>query len=663
MNKFFRRLPLLAKLMLIGLIPFTFLVFVTIQLYNEKTEKLKLFDNYRTYMDESANINGLIDALQEERKFAFDYVITKGMRKELILQRPRTDALLQKLIKSGDPSIAGLTTYTKLGELNEIRDKIDAFKIKPDGVMHFYSNTVFRLNTLNTIPPANTAYLQPVYNNLVAQKILSEMITYLGIIRSNIYNVLHTRLYMVDTLIGTIGTHDIYKSYDAELMAKSNPAILEQYKEVRNASALKPTLEYIDTLFKRFSFDSSYTAADWWKVSDEGVNALRKFQSTIWSDLNEQLNKIYLKEEQSRTRALILLILALVSIIIVVTYIVFIINRTLRELKFAAERISNGETGVAVKAESNDVVGSLAKSISKIDENNQVLANAAEAIGQGDFSTQLEPRGEKDVLGNAISKMKNELQAYSQKMELLVEQRTQELARSNEDLQQFAHVASHDLKEPLRKITTFSSILSSEQKESLSEKGKLYLEKIEHSSQRMSNMIEGVLAYSTVSISEQLFEIVDLNKIISDVENDLELAIIQKEAKIVYENLPRIKGIRLLLHQVFYNLINNALKFSKANIPPIIKITATSTEKDGGGNSTPLEYVQIDIQDNGIGFNPAYADRMFGVFSRLNAKDKYEGTGLGLALCKKIVQRHGGEIWADGEEGVGSVFHIVLPLK
>src|SRR5688572_25438910 len=143
MNKFFRRLPLLAKLMLIGLIPFTFLVFVTIQLYNEKTAKLKLFDDYRTYIDESANINGLIDALQEERKFAFDYVITKGMRKELILQRPRTDALLQKLIKSGNPSIAGLTTFTKLGELNEVRTRIDAFKIKSDGVMHFYSNTIF----------------------------------------------------------------------------------------------------------------------------------------------------------------------------------------------------------------------------------------------------------------------------------------------------------------------------------------------------------------------------------------------------------------------------------------------------------------------------------------------------------------------------------------
>jgi len=119
MNKFFRRLPLLAKLMLIGLIPFTFLVFVTIQLYNEKTEKLKLFDNYRTYIHESANINGLIDALQEERKFAFDYAMTKSMRKELVLQRPKTDELLQKLIKSGNPSIAGVTTYTKLGDLDK----------------------------------------------------------------------------------------------------------------------------------------------------------------------------------------------------------------------------------------------------------------------------------------------------------------------------------------------------------------------------------------------------------------------------------------------------------------------------------------------------------------------------------------------------------------
>jgi len=174
-------------------------------------------------MNESANINGFIDALQEERKFSFDFAMTNSMRKELLLQRPKTDALIQKIIASGDPSIAGFTGYTQLGELDSIRTKIDNHKVGPNELMHFYSNSAFRLNTLNTIPPANTPYLQLVYKDLMAQKILSEMITYLGIIRSNIYNVLNTQQYMLETMIGTVGTHDIYLSYNAELAAKRHP--------------------------------------------------------------------------------------------------------------------------------------------------------------------------------------------------------------------------------------------------------------------------------------------------------------------------------------------------------------------------------------------------------------------------------------------------------
>ncbi len=414
--------------MLIGLIPFCFLVYLTIQVYNDKTEKLKLFDNYKKYIAESANINGLIDALQEERKFSFDYAMIKSMRQELALQRPRTDALIQKLVKSNDPSLAGFTGYTKLGQLPEVRARIDTFGINPGEVMHFYSNNVFRLNTLNTIPPANTAYLQPVFKDLMVQKILSEMITYLGIIRSNIYNVLHTKQHMVETLIGTIGTHDVYNSYEAELLAKATPAILEEYKNLRNASALKPTIDYIDTLFKRFSFDSSYTAPAWWKVSEEGANELQKFQSIIWNGLNEKISMLYKSEKKARSLTLILLILALMSVITVVTYIVFIISRTLKELHLAAEKISNGESGVEVKVESNDVVGSLAKSISKIDKNNGILAKAAVEIGQGNFSIEVSPRSSKDILGNAIIEMKKELELYSQKMEMLVAQRTTELA-------------------------------------------------------------------------------------------------------------------------------------------------------------------------------------------------------------------------------------------
>ncbi|MES2882080.1 MAG: ATP-binding protein [Bacteroidota bacterium] len=614
-------------------------------------------------MASSANINGLIDALQEERKFSFDYTITKSMRKELVLQRPRTDAFLQKIISSEEPSIAGLEHFTKIGELLSVRAKIDSFGIKPEGVMHFYSNTVFRLNTLNTIPPANTPYLQPLYKELAVQKILSEMITYLGIIRSNIYNVLHTRRYMVETLIGTMGTHDVYNSYEAELLAKAPQQILQQYQTIRRTTALKPTLDYVDTLFKKFAFDSIYTAATWWKLSDDGVNELRGFQTTIFEGLNQKITTLYNKEQASRTLTLVLLLLALASVLLVVSYVVFIISRSLRGLRIAAEKIANGETGVPVKIESDDVVGRLATSISKIDLNNQALTHAATAIGKGDFSIVVQPRSAKDKLGNAIAEMKIALGHYNQKMEMLVAQRTEELARSNQDLQQFAHVASHDLKEPLRKISTFSNILSAEQNDRLTEKGKVYLEKIRHSSQRMAAMIEGVLAYSTLAANELALEAVDLNKIMEEVEIDLELAIIQKEAQIKYLRLPTINGMRLLIYQLFYNLVNNALKFSQDGVAPIIEISAKKLERPSGKNGAGLlkEFIQIDVQDNGIGFNRAYNHKLFDVFSRLNAKDKYEGTGLGLALCKKIAQRHGGEIWAEGEEGKGAVFHILLP--
>jgi len=662
MNKFFRKLPLQAKLMLIGLIPFCFLVFLTLQVYHRKTEKLALFDNYKSYMEESANINGLIDAMQEERKFTFDYAITKNGKRELLLQRPKTDAFIQKLVKSGDPSIAGFKEYTRLGELDEIRGKIDSAKVTPDIVMHFYSNTVFRLNTLNTIPPANTPYLQPIYKDLMAQKILSEMITYLGIIRSNIYNVLNTRKYMVETLIGTVGTHDVYKSYNLEFRAKATPQVLEQYNTIQNTTALKPTTQYIDNLFKTFAFDESLTPAEWWKISDEGTNELRKFQSKIWMNLNRKLDELHIEEEQSRNETLIVLILALACVVISVCYIMFIISRSLHNLRLAAQRISNGETGIPIAIESKDAIGMLATAISEIDKTNQTLTAAAISIGKGNFDIDIEPRGENDELGNAISSMQNELRQYNQKMERLVAERTEELARSNEDLQQFAHVASHDLKEPLRKITMFSNILNSEQKDVLTDKGKVYLEKISLAAIRMSEMIEGVLAYSTVSIKEPIPETVSLNKIIEGVVSDLELAIIQKEATINYSELPDVNGISLLLQQLFNNLINNSLKFARENVPPVITIASKIVQLKNNDDKTTF-YFDITLSDNGIGFNQDYAEQIFGIFSRLNAKDKYEGTGLGLALCKKIMHRHNGEIYAEGKEGEGVTFHILLPVK
>ena len=253
----------------------------------------------------------------------------------------------------------------------------------------------------------------------------------------------------------------------------------------------------------------------------------------------------------------------------------------------------------------------------------------------------------------------------TENLEKLVAERTKELQRSNEDLQQFAHVASHDLKEPVRKIMTFVNRLKDEFEGDLPEKAKTYIAKIEGASKRMFSMIDGVLLYSSVGSGEQAVEEVDLNETMRYVETDLEVVIQQKQAVIYKEHLPVIEGSPVLLHQLFYNLINNALKFSKSDVKPLIQIVSEKVKGQNRANDgRPVqEYLQISIRDNGIGFDQRQADTIFKSFSRLNSRDKYEGTGLGLALCKKIVERHGGTMRAEGAEGEGATFTIVLPVK
>lgn len=245
----------------------------------------------------------------------------------------------------------------------------------------------------------------------------------------------------------------------------------------------------------------------------------------------------------------------------------------------------------------------------------------------------------------------------TEKLEALVAARTKELQRSNGDLQQFAHVASHDLKEPVRKIKTFAGRLEREDGGNLSAAGKTYLQKVQSAADRMFTMIDGVLTYSTFNAVSQTIEMVHLPGIITQIETDLELVIQKRVATISQQNLPHVEGATVLLYQLFYNLINNALKFSRSDVPVQIDITATIIEKDGD------QYAEISLKDNGIGFEPVFAEKIFGTFERLHAKDKYDGTGLGLALCKKITERHGGSIKADGKLNEGAAFTILLPVK
>lgn len=250
-----------------------------------------------------------------------------------------------------------------------------------------------------------------------------------------------------------------------------------------------------------------------------------------------------------------------------------------------------------------------------------------------------------------------EQREFEEELKKQVSSRTDELTRSNSDLMHFASVVSHDLREPLRKIKIFNNLLRNDIEDNVNEKSKKYLHKVSQSAQRMENIIEGILTYSTLDKTLQHIETINLNEIIENIKIDLELIIKEKDAILVTCDLPEIEGAPILINQLFYNLLQNALKFSKADQPPRVIITSTII------NSNENDCVQITIKDNGIGLDAAFAEKIFTAFERLHSKDQYEGNGLGLALCRKITKRHNGKITAAGEKDKGAEFTLTLPLR
>jgi PAS domain S-box-containing protein len=238
-----------------------------------------------------------------------------------------------------------------------------------------------------------------------------------------------------------------------------------------------------------------------------------------------------------------------------------------------------------------------------------------------------------------------------------------ELEKSNRDLEQFAYVASHDLQEPLRKIQIFSEL--SEKNIQYPDILRRYLQKINSSGARMSELIKAVLNYSRLSRLNKEFAPIDLNATVANIKTDLELVIEEKKATIIVGQLPVIMGNALQMHQLFLNLVTNALKFS--NKPPQITIAATLVTGGQAAANDELKadssYLELSVADNGIGFDQQYAEQIFAIFQRLHAGSEYAGTGIGLAICKKIVEHHDGIIAARSEPGKGSTFYIYLPAS
>lgn len=231
-----------------------------------------------------------------------------------------------------------------------------------------------------------------------------------------------------------------------------------------------------------------------------------------------------------------------------------------------------------------------------------------------------------------------------------------ELERKNRELDDFASIASHDLREPLRKVQAFADLLMSSYGQSLDDQGKDYLRRMQRAAARMQTLIESLLALARVTTKARPLEEINLNGVVKDALTDLEIRIGETKALVDVDTLPTVMVDRLQMLQLFENLIGNALKFHRQEIPPHVKIYSKAVDEKRGS-------VEVCVEDNGIGFDEKYLDRIFSPFDRLHGKEQYEGVGMGLAICMKIAERHGGTITAKSAVGKGSVFTLSLPMN
>lgn len=272
-----------------------------------------------------------------------------------------------------------------------------------------------------------------------------------------------------------------------------------------------------------------------------------------------------------------------------------------------------------------------------------------EGYEKGAFSYITKPFEPQELL----SKVRFFIEKYQQEQELI--RRSNELKKSNEELESFSYSVSHDLRAPLRAITGYSNILLEDFKQQLNDEGQEFLEVIADEAARMGNLIDSLLSFSRLSRQEQKRSEVDMQQLAESVWDKLKEEHQDVNPELKCEDLDNVYGDKDLLQQVWVNLLGNAIKYRKSDQTPVVTVSSHLNEESN--------QLVFSVEDNGVGFNTDYADKLFGVFQRLHSEDEFEGTGIGLALAKRIISRHGGDVWAESEVGEGSTFYFSLPIE
>ncbi|MEO8820932.1 MAG: ATP-binding protein [Ginsengibacter sp.] len=644
----FRNLSLTVKLLLIGLIPILFLIYFSIVIYREKSQKVELLGNYIEHVKQSENINELIAELTSERRSSYFYIIDDTGYNNLLLLRKKTDSILQLLEESNDVSLLDFPRYTFLDNLDSTRTQIDSKKITTNNIMQYYTYTIFRVNLLSPFIPDNT-FLKPVYNDLVGQEKLSEMITYLGIIRTNVFDVLLTGKGMNKTLFGMVGLYKVFNTYETEFLLKASSESKNIYESQKNGSDYETTLLYLNKIFTTFKFDTTYTATRFWTVSANAMVILRQQQRTLWNIAEAKMQRIYNEAKDSEKEAISFMLFAILLVLSFVAYVVNHIHKLLDEIKVAAARISKGGTDLGLSNMPKGIIANLAKSIIEIDKNNLVLAQAANQIGKGNFEVNVKPRSTEDLLGISIKTMRDNLHEFTAQKDK-IQKETEDLIYRRDE---FFSIASHELKTPVTSLKAYTQLLLMDSEDFQNVQHKTMLERMDIQINKLTSLINDLLDTSKIENGQLVFnkELFILNDLISEIILDMQPVSLSQ--KIIFNNsaATSVYADRERIRQVISNFISNAIKYAFTGKKIVI-----SLEKHDHA-------VVCSVQDFGKGVNPEEFDKIFERFYRVSGPNlnTFPGLGLGLFICKEVIEKHSGKIGVKSESGEGSTFYFELP--
>jgi signal transduction histidine kinase len=409
-------------------------------------------------------------------------------------------------------------------------------------------------------------------------------------------------------------------------------------------------MSYLDKVFGTFKFDSTYSSAEWWEVSTEGMRVLKKQQERLWESADKRMKDIYQHELNLKNATLIFLIISILFVTGLLTYLVTHIRSLLREIKQAARKISRGETGLNLQNMPKGTIGSLAKSIIQIDKNNLLLAQAANEIGQGNFNVLIKPRSEKDLLSISIKKMKADLRNFAAEKDK-IQKETEELVQRRDE---FFSIASHELKTPITSLKAYTQLLLMDAEGLYENQNLMMLSKMDNQIDKLTSLISVLLDSSKVqagklSYNKQPFEI---NKLTGEIIEELRPTSPNQELIFQGDIKAEVLGDRERIAQVIKNLLLNAIKYAQDSKKIIVKLSRT-------GNK-----VICSVQDFGKGILDIEHTKIFERFYRVlgNNLHTYPGLGLGLFISKEIIEKHGGKIWVESERGKGSTFYFELPV-